>query len=93
MAYADSEHAGQIVDQLVGLVSGACADAELEASRDDQPYGRTMLQLVQKKLREASADKVLAMNQPYECLVGVAGLLTDECRVWWGKKFAVGGGS
>jgi hypothetical protein len=49
-----------------------------------------MLMDAQSRLRE------LAQNQPtevgrhtYDCLVGVAGLLTSECRVWWSPRFPI----
>ena len=39
---------------------------------------------------EITKGKYIVMDgQPYEVLVGVAAMLTRECRVWWSKRFDV----
>ena len=35
----------------------------------------------------ASNDPSKVNQQPYEVLVGVAGLLTSACLVWWSDQF------
>lgn len=35
----------------------------------------------------ATDNPSMVHGQPYECLVGMAGLLTEECTVWWSERF------
>lgn len=54
------------------------------------PYGPSMLIDVQGRLRRLAEEQADDVGQHgYECLVGVAGLLTSECRVWWSPRFAI----
>ena len=77
-----------ILAQLEQTVKGVCADASLETSVDGVVDGRQMLSQVQKELRRMAADNPsMVHGQPYECLVGMAGLLTEECTVWWSEPF------
>tara|TARA_R110001606_G_scaffold71247_9_gene163301 strand:+ start:30313 stop:30480 length:168 start_codon:yes stop_codon:yes gene_type:complete len=45
-----------------------------------------------KGLRERLSERVTSQSQPLfgateEHLVGAAGILTEECSVWWSNKF------
>jgi len=78
----------QLQNQLESVVSGVCHDAHLVASAAGEPFGAEMLRRVQEQLRQvADHSPAMVYKQPYECLTGVAGLLTEECRVWWSQKF------
>ena len=49
-----------------------------------------MLIDVQDRLRRLAEDRPSDVGyHGYECLIGVAGLQTDECRVWWGPRFPI----
>jgi hypothetical protein len=77
-----------ILDQVVNMVKGECDDALLLASEAPEPFGRGMLADVQRRLRELSKRRPeMVEHETYECLMGVAGLLTGECAVWWSKRF------
>ena len=40
------------------------------------------------RLKAIARDDPLKVDrQPYEVLVGVAGLLTSDCKVWWSDEF------
>jgi hypothetical protein len=45
---------------------------------------------VQDRLRKtAKEEAALVGNHTYECLIGMAGLLTSECVVWWSPRFHI----
>lgn len=77
-----------ICSQVESVVLGECDDANLRAVQKPKPFGSAMLIDVQdrlKRISEFEPEKV--HHQPYDLLVGVAGLLTSECKVWWSEKF------
>jgi hypothetical protein len=47
-----------------------------------------MLRKVQQRLEKtADEEPDLVFSQSYDCLVGMAGLLTEACTVWWSPQF------
>lgn len=77
-----------LLRQVEELVLGECSEAHLRARQAAEPYGEAMLIDVQDRLRLIAAQRPEAVgNHDYECLIGVAGLLTSECRVWWSARF------
>ena len=79
-----------ILNQIVSVVQGECDEASLANSVDDVPDGKEMLKDVYKRLRYISKkESAKVEHQSYECLVGVAGLLTGECEIWWSEQFDV----
>jgi hypothetical protein len=91
LSYRDPERFEELANQLVGLVKGECDEAQLEAEGHSLPYGRRMLLDVFSRLRAAAQNrKELVLGEEYECLAGVAALLTGECKIWWGPRFDIG---
>lgn len=86
-----TEFAENQLSQIENVVFGECADAHLRAStRGQETYGSMMMIDVQERLKHlAEFDPPKVCYEPYEVLVGVAGLLTEECKVWWSKPFDV----
>jgi hypothetical protein len=81
----------ELLRQIEQRVHGELSEAHLSARQQSPPYGPAMLIDAQNRLRR------LAENRPgdvghhgYECLIGIAGLLTSECRVWWSPRFPIG---
>ncbi|WP_313573766.1 dsDNA nuclease domain-containing protein [Brevundimonas sp.] len=77
------------LNHLKSLVEDDCVEAKIEAS-DKAPaeYAPAMY----KGLRERLSERVASQSQPLfgateEHLVGTAGILTEECSVWWSDKF------
>jgi hypothetical protein len=94
LSYQDPERFEEVINQLVGVVKGECDEAQLEAATEPLPYGRKMLSDVFRRLRAVAKDrKEIVRGEEYECLAGVAALLTGECQVWWGPKFKIEGES
>lgn len=75
-------------NQLESVVKGVCDDAFLQNSVAGQVSGPDMLRSVQGRLQKLAEDQPsMVCNQPYDCLVGMSGLLTEACSVWWSAQF------
>jgi hypothetical protein len=79
-----------LLRQIEERVLGELSEAHLRARQKPEPYGPAMMVDVQERLQRLAKDHGSEVgHQPYECLVGVAGLLTGECRAWWSPRFPV----
>ncbi len=79
-----------LTKQIEQVVLGECREAHLRARTRPTPYGPTMLIEVQDRLRRiAREETALVGDHSYECLIGMAGLLTHECVVWWSPRFPI----
>jgi hypothetical protein len=77
-----------LLQQIEQIVLGVCSEANLRARQNLEPYGPRMMIDVQDRLRHiAKTDALLVGGHPYDCLVGVAAMLTNDCRVWWSPRF------
>ena len=84
----EPDRAGEIHAQIESVVLEVCRDAHLHTAHEKKPFGRPMLKRVKadlKTLAEQKPDHVY--REPFETLVGFTGLLTEDCQVWWSKKF------
>lgn len=86
---ADRDENGErVVTQIENVVLAECKEAQLRQATPGQPYGQKMMIEVQDRLKGvAKNDASRVHEQPYEILIGMAGLLTEECTVWWSEKF------
>jgi hypothetical protein len=76
------------VNQITTLVKGECDESSLESKTQTPPFRENMLRIVFERLRKTSEKRPhMIFNQEYEFLVGVAGILTNECAVWWSERF------
>lgn len=78
------------IDQLRQLVKAECDIAHAMASEKSAPFGAEMLREVIKQLTaisEKTPNRVGGL--PREALLGTAGILTDDCDVWWSERFDV----
>jgi len=83
----------QILRQIEQRVHGELSEAYLRARQRPTPYGPVMLIDAQDRLRRLAETRPEDVsNHGAECLIGIAGLLTNECRVWWGPRFPIKGG-
>ena len=83
------ENGKQKIAQIENVVLSECDEAHLRASfRQAPPFGPAMLIDVYDRLKAITVNSPSKVyRQPYEVLVGVAGLLTSACRVWWSDRF------
>ncbi|RSK38774.1 dsDNA nuclease domain-containing protein [Hymenobacter perfusus] len=92
LAHASPENFEDFLKQLEGVVQAECTEAQLVAQTSrvlpTAPYGPAMLVSVFQRLKAIAENTPRKVeNEPYECLVGIAGLLTEQCTVWWSDKF------
>ncbi|CAN1562919.1 CD-NTase associated protein 4, DNA endonuclease domain containing protein [Fimbriimonadaceae bacterium] len=89
------ERSEAMLDQLDSVVRGICDD-ERQAAVLENPdnFGQKMYSGVVRELRRKSREEAdLIYEQTEECLIGIAGLLTEECKVWWSPVFPLVGQS
>jgi hypothetical protein len=85
------ENGAQMISQLENTVLGICDDLHLRMSQCSEPYGKEMLIGVQDQLKSiAECEPLSVFRQPRDVLVGLAALLTAECKVWWSNQFDIG---
>jgi Spy/CpxP family protein refolding chaperone len=76
--------------QVENVVFLECDEAYLRAKTQSEIYGTLMLLDLQERLKRVATTEALKVDrQPYEVLVGVAGLLSDDCQVWWSEQFSL----
>lgn len=86
IAHRKPESADVLLTQLVSVVKGECDEAYHHASVSGNIIGPQMLDDVFKRLKD-KANLAITHGEPYETLIGIAGLLTGECKVWWSEIF------
>jgi len=86
IAHKKPDSIDDLLNQIVSVVKGECDEAYHHASLSGKIIGPQMLDDVYRRLKD-KANSTLVYNEPYETLVGVAGLLTGECKVWWSEVF------
>ena len=80
----------KLLVQIEERVYGEAMEAQLQARQQPAPYGPAMLMEVQSRLKRlAETDAAAIGRHEYDCLIGVAGLLTNACRIWWGPRFPI----
>ena len=76
--------------QVENVVFSECDEAYLRAKSQSEIFGALMLLDLQERLMRVATTQPLKVDrQPYEVLVGVAGLLCDDCQVWWSEHFSL----
>lgn len=74
--------------QIENVVKAECDAAHLRAAQGAKPFGQRMLIDVQDRLHRVAKEEANKVGrQPYEALIGMAGILTESCPVWWSEKF------
>lgn len=75
-------------NHISSIVRSECAEARDISMDTSLSYGTKMLIEIRKRLRERySNDPSLFFGCQYEHLMGIAGILTEMCEVWWSEKF------
>lgn len=83
--------ANERFQHLQALVRDDCAEAQAQASGESNPYGAQMYSLLRTRLKERTAGTEPLFGCSDRHLLGVAGTLTEECKVWWSEPFTVKG--
>lgn len=93
LAHLRSEEIDTYLQQLEWVVRGECDEAYLQATKTDGSInGHLMLTDVYARLqKKAEQDRDLIYSQPKEMLIGIAGLLSGACKIWWSEPFDLDG--
>ncbi|RJG05358.1 DUF4297 domain-containing protein [Noviherbaspirillum cavernae] len=80
------EQSLETLGHLEKVVLSECHEANIEvATQPENERGIKMLGNVVTRFRTLAKEELHKVDgQPYEVLVGLAGLLSGECKVWWG---------
>lgn len=92
-AAKNPENFQTILDQVEGTVLTSCSDAILDATNGNKIDGVEAFKSARKQLEKLSENnpaQVACKNA--DCLIGVAGLLTGACKLWWSEEFDLGDG-
>jgi hypothetical protein len=75
-------------EHLRVVVRGACLAAQENSQQPEGLYANKMLSDLRQRLERQSA--ALAAETPdcrHDHLLGMAGILTEDCKVWWSAEF------
>ena len=72
---------------VVSAVLTECRLARTAAEQQGRPYGQSMLALVRQRMENLHRQGLHGLR--YDQLLGIAGILTEECRLWWSDAFEV----
>ena len=89
----NSKKAENQFTHIQSIVKNECLEAYDMLDIKSQPNGTKMLIEVRKRLRERYSNAAnLFFDCQYEHLLGIAGILTEMCDIWWSEKFDIQGG-
>jgi len=92
-AHGEPDTFEEVFNQMVNVVHGECSESYLRASLGGEPFGPSMLDDIYSRLRTITSNTpAMVHGESYECLVGIVGLLSGACIVWWSVPFEIGGG-
>jgi hypothetical protein len=84
--------AKEVFDGLSLIVRTECQEAYDANHINDESFGQNMLSDVRPRIRRRyEQDCQHRFNGTYEHLMGIAGILTEECVVWWSNSFEIPG--
>jgi hypothetical protein len=89
--YSDApQRAIERYEQLKLIIGNECQESYDIVCKKDEPFGQEMLIDIRKRLRERwQNEPKLFFDCTYEHLLGVVGVLTELCEVWWSEQFDI----
>jgi hypothetical protein len=91
LSHSNPEKFHNTLNQIECVVQAECDESLLVASAKSKSFGQDMLIEVQKRLKNIAEEHPNKVEfESYEFLIGVVGLLTEQCTVWWSEKFDLG---
>lgn len=86
------ERGAQRWNHVRTLVQNQCHEAHDDAETNGGAYGKAMLANVRTRLKSLyNEEKQSLFDCRYEHLLGVAAVLTQDCKVWWSEPFTIEG--
>lgn len=87
------ERAQEYYEHLRVVVREECLAAQQNSQQASTLYGSGMLSDLRKRLQQRSTVQGAATPEcSQEHLLGMAGILTEDCKVWWSTQFELPGG-
>lgn len=72
------------------LVRTECQEAFDHTQTQDRCFGREMLEEIRRRLRSRHSENPNTLfGISYEHLIGMVGILTEDCTIWWSQKFDI----
>jgi len=85
-----SEKASKQYGQVKLIVQNECQAAYDDSFKKDEAFGTEMLRDLRRRLKgRLDTEKQSFFDCKQEHLLGMAGILTEECKVWWSEKFPI----
>jgi hypothetical protein len=84
------EEAARRYDHMQLVVQEDCSEAHNRTISKTTVYGPAMLTRLRENVRTSARDvalKFAKMGVAHHHLLGVSGILTEECKVWWSERF------
>lgn len=85
-----AEEASRRYDHIHLIVKDDCFEASARTQTKSSTYGPAMLARLRENLKATISTpslKLSHMGVTYHHLLGVAGILTEDCTVWWSDQF------
>ena len=86
-----TKKAGERYEDLLARVKVDCVEAQVVVQNIAGPYGPAMYATLLERLRSRCGEESGSL---YGCkpehLLGAAGVLTENCLIWWSPEFEVG---
>jgi hypothetical protein len=86
-----SEEEESRYQSLSVIVRNECQEAHDMAAKENSVFGTDMLIEARKRLRSRHQEEIRyqCSDCAYEHLLGIAGILTEECKIWWSEEFQI----
>jgi hypothetical protein len=85
-----SNKANEHFDHLKVIILNECTEVFDNTYKKDEPFGQSMLKEIRGRLRDRlEKEKHLFFDCEYEHLLGMTGILTEMCEVWWSDRFDI----
>ncbi len=84
------EKANERYEHLRTLVRTECQESYDAVHTCGRLFGAEMIAEVRRRLREREVrDRPLLFGCIYEHLLGIAGIITEDCTLWWSERFEI----
>ncbi len=85
-----SNSADKKYNQIRLAVKTECIEAYDDERTNDSEFGEAMLKNIRNRLRNRRREEPKTFFEcDYEHLMGMVGILTEDCEVWWSEKFEI----
>lgn len=85
------QEASRLYEHLYIVVRNESQEAYDLTKNDNTPFGTQMLTEVRKRLRDRYSYEIgIQYNDcKFEHMLGIAGILTENCKLWWSESFEI----